>query len=452
MKRPLDLWFTEQVEFLAFILGLTLVLKLFVFEAFEVPTGSMQPTILGDAEAGIRDRILADKLVTLLRPPRRWEVYIFRLPYDERELYVKRVVGLPGERLEILGGDLWIDGAIARKPDAVNDSVLKQVYPVGVDGVDLTRAFRPSGAGVELDGPRAVFSAGERGLLRSRRVIRDEYLHGYDPAWGIRPKPMARYAVADLALDLDVELGPDGDFVEIALEADDGTLTCRLPSREGESDVLVEYRPSGVGANPTTYLSGRILLLDPGVPVPVSLRWIDRRITLRVGDESFSADQDDLPPRSDMPRRASIALSMPGGGVVSAVNVRRDIFYPPRGPTRRWQIPDEQYFFMGDNTQASHDSRQWEVRTLTLPDGEVEGFWLPWLKPGPSRRGANPTLTVDGHYAFADTHGNVSVFDPDDILDQRSDMAPFVHSRYLLGKVLAVYWPVVAPFRWKLVR
>ena len=117
--RPLDLWFAEQLEAVAIAIAMALVLKFFVIEAYQIPTGSMQPTILGDAETGIKDRVLADKLSTMLRDPRRWEVMIFRFPHDERRLYVKRIVGLPGERLTVRGGDIWVNDAIARKPDHV---------------------------------------------------------------------------------------------------------------------------------------------------------------------------------------------------------------------------------------------------------------------------------------------------------------------------------------------
>src|SRR5262245_22520295 len=116
---------------------MALVLKFFLVEAYQIPSGSMQPTILGDPGPGTFDRVLADKLTTMLRPPRRWEVMIFRFPNDERALYVKRIVGLSGETLEIKGGDVWIDGKIARKPDPVVDSVLKELCHPGKDGIGL---------------------------------------------------------------------------------------------------------------------------------------------------------------------------------------------------------------------------------------------------------------------------------------------------------------------------
>ncbi|REJ89354.1 MAG: S26 family signal peptidase [Planctomycetota bacterium] len=48
--------------------------------------------------------------------PRRWEVAVFRSPEDATTPYVKRVVGLPGEQLELKDGDVYVDGRLARKP------------------------------------------------------------------------------------------------------------------------------------------------------------------------------------------------------------------------------------------------------------------------------------------------------------------------------------------------
>lgn len=62
----------------------------------------------GDA---VGDRLIVDRLAFIFRSPRRWEVVVFRSPVDGRSLNVKRVVGLPGERIAVANGDVLIDGA-----------------------------------------------------------------------------------------------------------------------------------------------------------------------------------------------------------------------------------------------------------------------------------------------------------------------------------------------------
>lgn len=61
------------------------------------------------------DQLLVQKHFFDFRRPRRWETVVFRFPAAPGEAYVKRVVGLPGEVIRIVDGDLYVDGRIARK-------------------------------------------------------------------------------------------------------------------------------------------------------------------------------------------------------------------------------------------------------------------------------------------------------------------------------------------------
>jgi signal peptidase I len=75
-----------------------------LLEAFVVPSASMSPTILPG------DRILANKLEYQLRDPQRFDVVIFRVPDNPQQRYVKRLVGLPGETVEVKDGRVRING------------------------------------------------------------------------------------------------------------------------------------------------------------------------------------------------------------------------------------------------------------------------------------------------------------------------------------------------------
>jgi signal peptidase I len=61
------------------------------------------------------DQLLVQKHVYDLRPPKRWETVVFRNPASPGEAYVKRVVGLPGEQIQVINGNVWINGEISRK-------------------------------------------------------------------------------------------------------------------------------------------------------------------------------------------------------------------------------------------------------------------------------------------------------------------------------------------------
>ena len=61
------------------------------------------------------DQLLVNKQAYLYRSPQRWEIIVFRNPAKPTEAYVKRVVGLPGEKIQLSNGDVVIDGQLARK-------------------------------------------------------------------------------------------------------------------------------------------------------------------------------------------------------------------------------------------------------------------------------------------------------------------------------------------------
>lgn len=449
--RSFDLWVTDNVEALAISIAMALILKFFVVEAYQIPTGSMQPTILGDAGAGIHDRILADKTVTLFRDPRRWEVMIFRFPLDERRLYVKRIVGLPGETLEVLGGDVWIDGALARKPDHVNDSVMKSVH--GSEEMDIGRWFGAEGE-VALNRGAAIFGAAG-GSLSLKQDIHDRYLDGYESSWGIRPAtlPTGQHRVPDL--DLRARLTPEAGAEQLTVSIDSGTELTRFVLGVGEgSTSYVEILAKG-SDTPRRFETETPRSLRVGDSVELLARSVDRRMLLRVDGETWLSADDDLSgPRPPTPPRAQLQISTDGPLKLDQVHVRRDIFYLPHSglpvaATPRWEIPDGHYFGLGDNTQSSHDGRSWQTKSYELTDGRrITGFWF----DNPRAPDRNPRFLPGRRVSFADIHGDAIEFGATEIVSESLAAAPFIPQENLLGKASVVFWPVLNPFRWKLVR
>jgi len=92
---------------------LALTIRTFVVQAFVIPSGSMLPTLR------IGDYLLVNKLVYLFRPIRRGDIIVFKFPQDETRDFIKRVVGLPGETLEIRDRQVFIDGKPLHEPYAV---------------------------------------------------------------------------------------------------------------------------------------------------------------------------------------------------------------------------------------------------------------------------------------------------------------------------------------------
>ena len=75
----------------------------FIIVNASIPTSSMESTIMAN------DRIVAFRLSYLFRDPERFDIIIFRFPDDQTQLYVKRIIGLPGETVNIRNGRVYID-------------------------------------------------------------------------------------------------------------------------------------------------------------------------------------------------------------------------------------------------------------------------------------------------------------------------------------------------------
>ena len=86
-------------------LAVAMFLKNYIIINADVPTGSMENTIMPG------DRLIGNRLAYLKSTPQRGDVVIFHYPDNEEELYVKRVIGLPGEEVRIEDGKIYIDGS-----------------------------------------------------------------------------------------------------------------------------------------------------------------------------------------------------------------------------------------------------------------------------------------------------------------------------------------------------
>ena len=71
----------------------------------QIPSGSMENTIMPG------DRIIGNRLAYAYSDPQRFDIIIFRYPDDESQLFIKRIIGLPGETVEIIDGRIYINGS-----------------------------------------------------------------------------------------------------------------------------------------------------------------------------------------------------------------------------------------------------------------------------------------------------------------------------------------------------
>ncbi len=115
VQRP---WYLEYTASFFPVILVVFVLRSFLFEPFRIPSGSMIPTLqIGDLilvnkyTYGIRLPVIHKKIVDI-GEPQRGDVMVFRFPHNPSQDYIKRVVGLPGDRVEYADRRLSINGQL----------------------------------------------------------------------------------------------------------------------------------------------------------------------------------------------------------------------------------------------------------------------------------------------------------------------------------------------------
>lgn len=104
----------------ALAIAAAFLIKNYLIINADVPTGSMENTIMPG------DRLIGNRLAYIKEGPERGDVIIFHYPDNEEELYVKRVIGLPGDEVSIIDGEIFINGSST----PLQESYLKEQWVV----------------------------------------------------------------------------------------------------------------------------------------------------------------------------------------------------------------------------------------------------------------------------------------------------------------------------------
>ena len=122
MTRKNNQGFAELVKTLLYAVVIALGVRTVAYEPFNIPSGSMKPTLLvGDYlfvskfSYGYSRYSLPFSLPLIpgrifFSEPKRGDVFVFKLPTDNKTDYIKRIIGLPGDRIQVIGGILNING------------------------------------------------------------------------------------------------------------------------------------------------------------------------------------------------------------------------------------------------------------------------------------------------------------------------------------------------------
>ena len=392
MKLPRVVrWFLWLVALPALaVLGL----RTFVGNVYYVDSHSMEPLLHGAAEGGDYVLVLFDSAPQV----ERFDVVVLRRPH-ERDPLVKRVGGLPGEQVQISGGDLFINGR-RLPPDAPRPPWIP-IYDSARHAFaehfhfDRNRWRATPDGGYRIDGGDAKASFAK---LRMRGL--DDYVAPD------HERVEGKVFVNDLALEIEfrrlaagaqllLKVTEESDVfrAELAMKnALDGTLTLSRVVRgidgdaEPEKLAVTDVTLDDGEAWHTLRLANRDNELRVELDVPravITHLYTTNTPSLRQTEGGFAH----ILPRAEC---GGTSLDVE----IRRVRVERDVMYLDLGPwgtTEPLTLGPEQLFLLGDNSRESNDSREWGP----VPRTSLMGLPRAVVWP-PERLGAQPFRAQPG--------------------------------------------------------
>lgn len=430
------------------------------------------------------DQLLVHKHAFQIHPPRRWEVVVFKNPQRATQVYVKRVAGLPGERIQIQHGDVYINGEISRKTLVQQRGIRIPVYDHDYEPVDdpqwESRWVSFAEGGWEAVGRGFQYRAAEHAStdahathgdmlgwdwLAYQHWIRSGGRHQISVPLAEVPKGLERLlpnlvvgspldlahrrcpvhinrrtgqlvctgvmstAWRDRLLDLsdhpdfqqaittlhhDSHIGRITDYcsynelnlrhspaavrdillsLALRLAGETGQFLVQMRDGQHQCDCVFDLTQRTVelyfDAQSTPVRTAELpeYLINQTVQLEVSL--FDRQVLVAV-DDQLVFDPWPLEPVSDSTPVPRHAVRMGARGIdvdIDSLQLYRDVYYT-RGRARNgvdspYQLAEDEYFMLGDNSPVSSDSRNWA-------NGAVRRHLLvgkPFLVHLPSRPG-----------------------------------------------------------------
>lgn len=334
----------------------------------------------GDILGG--NKILVDKFSYDWTEPKRWDVVVFR--FNRERNYIKRLVGLPGEKIQVVHGDIWIDGKVESKPVDVQKRFWTPIHDSAVEEQGHVEAAWVASPGwVRTESGWDFNQIQGQGSLRYVRGIGNKY--NYNPVRGSSSRLLS--PVRDLQLRTLMRATPEPGMNEarlfISLHNYPSEYRWSFPFSTGNAQLELIRSDS----EPTILATAEDFALQPDRQYLIEAQIVDRRVRLIV-DGQLLADTA-LPAtelgsgtatrnRSELASSVSIAAKQ-CGGTIERIELSRDQHWTLDGNhaiSSPYQIEAGRYFVMGDNSPSSLDSRYWGsfARSNLLGRGFVI-FW-----------------------------------------------------------------------------
>lgn len=486
----------ETVESVVIAFVLAFLFRTFEAEAFVIPTGSMAPTLQGrhkdltcpkcgyhyrvnasDEENEGRqlrcdvvattcpmcrytitdatqypsysgDRIIVSKLAYDLAEPNRWDVVVFKYPEEAKMNYIKRLVGLPNERIQIRHGDIYVapvnsDGEgefqIARKPAEKMREMLQPVYDNNYVLADMIAAgLPPRWQPWNAENEPAAWQASEdfksfkttgehsdRAWLRYQNIVptqetwqqfdrgriielpqpsliidyyayNDGKTRGEDCLRGGGPPAQTPW-VGDLAVEGQFDISNDQGAVVLELVKGGVRFYCRIDVASGKAMLGISDLPQFSPTAQTVMRgAGSYEVLFANVDEQLRL-WINGEVVEFDGPTTFPPLKNDRPLRAPVRPGSDVASDLSPVGIAAEGGLAMEV-----RDLKVWR----DIYYLAEPSGSRGESEE----SITFPLNEDQFFVL----------GDNSPRSADGRYWHS----------------QR-----YVDRQLMIGKALYVYWP-----------
>ena len=422
------------LEWLVVAFILALMFMTFAMQAFQIPTGSMAETLRGahysmrcvrcghrfdvgnDAVSYARpqcpncdyiepphalgrvnngDRIFVLKSIYQFFEPQRWDVVVFKNPTNPLDNYIKRLVALPGETVELINGDVFINGNITRKPASVQKELwmpifLQDFQPLEAGKHFNDRVLKGEDANNKAWKPpfenepnslwqtdtKSVFTLNEKTNARHTMFYASDNpndfraFYGYNESSGYSFKPI----VSDLMINFYAKCDDSDGYVGATLEKYGVHYSARV---EFDGGMVFTKTINGQ----TTQL--RPPMLSGGIETDQFEKFefanVDQQLVFRWGEKRFtydlSKDEGFHPVNGHYEKPPTVSIFASGPSQIRHIGLYRDIFYMGEESIslratkeNPFALSSNEFFVCGDNSNNSLDGRFWSVPGISNGD------------------------------------------------------------------------------------